>query len=297
MYTERQIESFCQSHKISFQTFLKNYQRVYYPVIQNILNFVRQRNHNKPPIIGLNAPQGAGKTTLVALIKQVLTVENQLNVVTISIDDFYKTRKQRQSLAQTVHPLLINRGVPGTHDIPLAITTLKQLKSSKDEYCHIPVFNKIIDDRKKLSDWPAIQLPVDLVLFEGWCLGSVPQDRKKLTMPLNQLEQSQDPNGIWRNYSNQQLTNQYHNLFAMIDYWIYLSPPSFEAVCLWRKEQEEKLRKKLRTAGQSLEKTMNADQLAHFMMLFERITRHTIETMPKRANSHIQLDINRKAWL
>ena len=35
-------------------------------------------------------------------------------------DDFYLTQAQRQDLAQQIHPLLKSRGVPGTHDVPLA---------------------------------------------------------------------------------------------------------------------------------------------------------------------------------
>ncbi len=35
----------------------------------------------------------------------------------LSIDDYYLSKIERLRISQKVHPLLITRGVPGTHDI------------------------------------------------------------------------------------------------------------------------------------------------------------------------------------
>ncbi|GIR40762.1 MAG: hypothetical protein CM15mP51_15420 [Porticoccaceae bacterium] len=43
------------------------------------------------------------------------------------MDDFYLTRSQRQNLAQRIHRLLLVRGVPGTHDVDLALSTINSL--------------------------------------------------------------------------------------------------------------------------------------------------------------------------
>ena len=56
-----------------------------------------------------------------------LEVGAGLNVVVLSLDDFYLTRDERNALARTVHPMLQVRGVPGTHDIQFASATIKSL--------------------------------------------------------------------------------------------------------------------------------------------------------------------------
>ena len=50
-------------------------------------------------IIGLAGGQGTGKTTISSLIKIILEKYFKLIVFKISIDDFYKTRKDRMILA------------------------------------------------------------------------------------------------------------------------------------------------------------------------------------------------------
>ena len=84
--------------------------------------------NKKPFIIGLGGGQGAGKTTISTLLRLVLIKYFKLQVFKISIDDFYKTRKERVLLSKNKHPLLLTRGVPGTHDIQLMINLFKKVK-------------------------------------------------------------------------------------------------------------------------------------------------------------------------
>ena len=35
----------------------------------------------------------------------------------LSIDDYYYSKIDRYNISQQIHPLLMTRGVPGTHDI------------------------------------------------------------------------------------------------------------------------------------------------------------------------------------
>ena len=70
----------------------------------------------KPLIIGLSGGQGVGKTTISSILSLILTKYFKLNVFKVSIDDFYKTRKERKKLSKKKHSLLMTRGVPGTHD-------------------------------------------------------------------------------------------------------------------------------------------------------------------------------------
>lgn len=71
-------------------------------------------------MIGINAPQGAGKTTLVNSFRDLFRRDG-LSSVVLSIDDFYLTRGEQQALAER-HPgnrLVEFRGNAGTHDVAL----------------------------------------------------------------------------------------------------------------------------------------------------------------------------------
>ena len=85
----------------------------------------------KPFILGLAGGQGTGKTTVTTIVKIILTKYFNLNVFKISIDDFYKTRKERLALSKKTHPLLMTRGVPGTHDTKIISKFFKGVKKNK----------------------------------------------------------------------------------------------------------------------------------------------------------------------
>ncbi len=85
-------------------------------------------NKKSPLIIGLAGGQGTGKTTITTLISLILKKYFKLKVFKISIDDFYKTRKDRKKLSITKHPLLMTRGVPGTHDYEIIYEFFKKIK-------------------------------------------------------------------------------------------------------------------------------------------------------------------------
>ena len=77
----------------------------------------KKTNFKKPYIVGLTGGQGTGKTTISSILMIILKKYFKLKVFKISIDDIYKTKNDRIKLSKKVHPLLLTRGVPGTHDI------------------------------------------------------------------------------------------------------------------------------------------------------------------------------------
>ena len=107
----------------------------------------KKADKKRPFFIGLAGGQGTGKTTISSLIKIILTKYFKLKVFKISIDDFYKTRKERINLSKRVHPMLLTRGVPGTHDIKMMLNFFRKVKSKKFKKLKLPTFNKAIDDR------------------------------------------------------------------------------------------------------------------------------------------------------
>lgn len=128
--------------------------------------------------------------------------------------------------------------------------------------------------------------PVDVILFEGWCVGARAQGAAALVQPVNALERLEDPDGIWRTYVNDQLDGPYQPLFGMLHDLVLLQPPGFEVVAGWRAEQEAKLR--ARTG-----KGMDAAELDRFLAHYERLTRWILTEMPDRADWVVPLDAQR----
>ena len=160
--------------------------------IQTILEFVvlriqehlsqRQQTLSKEPfILALSGLQGSGKSTYAGQLASTLRSQLHLTVLVCSLDDFYhkhhtlvKIRAQNPS-----NGLLRLRGQPGTHDEELTLQFFKSLASS-DRPLRIPVFDKSKFNgeggRVPEDDWEVIfsNLPLDVVIFEGWCLGFQP---------------------------------------------------------------------------------------------------------------------------
>ena len=108
-------------------------------------------------ILGLAGGQGTGKTTISSLIKIILEKYFKFNVFKISIDDFYKTREDRIKLSKKVHPLLMTRGVPGTHDIDLILKFFRKISKNNFSTISLPKFDKSIDDRVRRKKWYKIK--------------------------------------------------------------------------------------------------------------------------------------------
>ena len=69
----------------------------------------KKTNKKKPLMIGLAGGQGSGKTTISSILTLILQKYFRLKVFKFSIDDFYKTRKDRKLLSKNKHPLLMTR--------------------------------------------------------------------------------------------------------------------------------------------------------------------------------------------
>ncbi|PCH61942.1 MAG: hypothetical protein COC19_03610 [SAR86 cluster bacterium] len=253
----------------------------YLPFIDN-LN-VLLPGFAKPFVLGINGAQGTGKTTLAKFIRHVLT-QRDLVVANLSLDDFYLSKAKRQQLADSVHPLLATRGVPGTHDIAQALRVFQSLSDINST--SLPRFDKLHDDCLPQASWPKLSGPVDVIILEGWCLGLFSQQLKQLSPALNALEEKEDPQLIWRKYVNQQLQTPYQDLFAKIDYLLVLKAPNFESVLKWRSLQESKL------PHTHPDQLMNKAQLQRFLQFFERLTRHGFNTLDSHANLVFNLDEN-----
>jgi len=240
----------------------------------------KYKKKGKTLFLGLSGGQGSGKTTVTAILKIILGKFFKRKVYTMSIDDFYKTLKERKQISHTIHPLFKTRGVPGTHDVNLIKKLFNFIKRKKFRRFKLPKFDKSIDDRFKKKYWNTIKKRPEIVILEGWCVGAKPQQNSLLKKSTNNLEKYEDTDLTWRKHVNEKLKKDYKKLFSMIDYFIFMKIPNFNMVFKWRLLQENKLRKK----SHLRKKIMSYNEIKRFIMFYQRITLQMIKDLSKSAS-------------
>jgi D-glycerate 3-kinase len=249
---------------------------------------VDKRRSSGPFFLGINGAQGTGKSTLADFFRVALEADHEWRVAVLSMDDFYLTRREREALARKVHPLLETRGVPGTHDSGMLLDCLDRLKHlPAGREAKLPRFDKSKDDRADPSNWPAVSGPLDVVILEGWCVGSVAQSDEELRQPVNTLERDEDRSGAWRSFVNSNLQRYTATVFSRLDALVFLKAPSFDAVNRWRQEQERKLAAVSPPDSAGL---MDQRQLSRFMQFYERLTRANLGSLAESADVVLDLD-------
>jgi D-glycerate 3-kinase len=245
----------------------------------NYLKLLSNLKYKKTLMIA--GSQGSGKSTLSVLIKKFFLKFYSKNVVILSIDDFYLSSFQRKQLARKFNTdLFETRGVPGTHNLKLLDEVINNLMKKKFPV-YIPVFDKVTDNKKnykrKISK-------VDLLILEGWCVGSKPIDIKYLKMNINDLEKKNDSNLIWRTAYNSALID-YQIIFKKFDYYIFIKFPNWEFVIDWKYKQELSLR--------SLKSNIRLKKKLHqFIKYYQKLSKWMSLTTPSYCNVLITLDRN-----
>jgi len=265
---------------------IKNLKKIYIPISFWINNKCKKKGRTL--ILGLSGSQGSGKTMVTGILQIILKKFFKKNIYIISIDDFYKTLRDRNRMSQQKHSLFKTRGVPGTHDINLIKNFFISVKRKKFKKIKLPKFNKSIDDRSKKNYWHNINKRPEIIILEGWCVGAKPQINSSLRKPVNILERHEDKYLIWRKYANEKLKKEYKEVFAMIDYFIFMKVPNFKMVFKWRLLQESKLGKKLRYK----KKIMTYSAIKRFIMFYQRITLQMMKDLSKSASIVLLLKKN-----
>ena len=265
-----------------------NLKNFYIPISFWIEN--KYKKKGKTLFLGFSGGQGSGKTTAVKILKIILKKFFKRKVHVSSIDDFYKTLKDRNRMSQNIHPLFKTRGVPGTHDINLVKKFFDFVKAKRFKKTKLPKFDKSIDDRSKKKYWFKIKEKPEIVILEGWCVGAKPQSNFLIKKPVNLLEKYEDQDLTWRYYVNTKLKEEYKKIFAMIDSYIFMKIPNFKMVFKWRFLQENKLRQK----SQFRKKIMSYNEIKRFIMFYQRITLQMVKDLSKSASVVMLLNKNHK---
>ncbi len=270
--------SFLKKQEVMGEPFydkMGQFQNFYLPICKLIhKKFIQRKNKNESLIVGLSGGQGSGKTTIAQILKIILKDYYKIGCNSFSIDDYYKTLKERKKMVKNNSRLFLTRGVPGTHDTKMLYRDIKKLKKNNFRTIMIPCFDKAIDDRLPKRYWKKFKRNQNIIIFEGWCVGAKAQKSNDLKRPVNELEKKYDQDLSWRKKVNNELKKNYSKIFKMIDTMIYLKVPNFSYVHKWRLLQEKKLA--IKSKGK---KIMNKQQIKTFIMHYERVTKTMLKDL------------------
>jgi D-glycerate 3-kinase len=217
----------------------------------------QREESSKPIVLGITGLQGSGKSTWAAKIVEILTSEHQLQTITVSLDDFYKThdgliQQRDQDLNNKLYRV---RGQPGTHDEQLAATFFEELEHYNGEgKLRIPSFDKSRfngeGDRAPISDWHSVTQKPDVVVFEGWCVGfqplPVPAVKEKHSLalagklPVNTPAQHQISHILEVNENLKRYCDAFMGP-GHFDFFVHIDTSDLRNVYIWRLEQEHKM--------------------------------------------------------
>ena len=264
----------------------KKYSKNYIKLnILPIIDYINSSNQNKFIIGG---SQGVGKSSLILILKKTLEKFYGKKVLSLSLDDFYLSHKERKTLSQKEHELLLTRGVPGTHNIKNLIKTVK--KFEKKLYpISLPIFDKLIDDTTKKKN--VIKNQCNILILEGWCCGSNHINNEYLYKNINNLEKKFDKNFKWRNYYNNKLKKEYKKLFDMFDKKIFIKAPSFKYVLDWRLKQEIS-----NSSSSKFSKKMDVQEIREFLQYYEKITKWMLKESNNNSDFLIFVNKNQKIY-
>lgn len=135
------------------------------------LRAAREAGSDEALVVGIVGSVGAGKSTLVQVLKLLLRSECCADEAAapprceeVSLDDFLTSQKERAELG------IANRWELNSTAEYFAESVLAKLKTVGAEGAvDVPCFSKGLDDR--LGTVRTIRGPVDIVLFEGWRIG------------------------------------------------------------------------------------------------------------------------------
>ena len=239
-------------------------------------------NTDRHTTIGLSGAPGSGKSTLARVIVHCLHKAG-IPACLLSLDDYYLAREKRETLANDVHPLFRQRGVPGTHELNRLLADLDQIQRGELSSLRLPVFDKSIDDRVADREWPFPARAPRVIIIEGWCIGAPPQTLSGTDYPASAMEHLHDADGRWRRRVQDAWQHMYSELRGRLDQVWYIRVPEWDSLIDWRWQQEQEL------PHRNLDSRTG---VRDFLGCFEGIVRYMQDSYPQWADLVLETDCN-----
>lgn len=226
-----------------------------------------QKSSLSPFILGLSGLQGSGKSTWAAHLRDSLSQEHGYNTRVLSIDDLYRDHDDLVAL-RAKHPqnkLLRTRGQPGTHDEELAQRFFSELAGAPggEGVIRWPAYDKSLNSgrggRVPKDRWERVprEPPVDVLIFEGWCLGFQPLSDADVSYKWNEARMSSGDRGDFATSTladhslddllliNENLRRYSEMLLkpSLFNGFLHLDTQQLVNVYHWRMDQERELRR------------------------------------------------------
>ncbi|MCC7403032.1 MAG: hypothetical protein IT288_01420 [Bdellovibrionales bacterium] len=216
------------------EEFARRVHEFYLPIFFWCLREKSKIPSSRSFFVGISGAQGCGKSTLALILRDCFALFG-CPTTAISIDDFYRTRKELDELARanSENPYLQMRGYPGTHDVALGLDVLTRLKLiHPGDEVQIPRFDKSAfsgkGDRRPTTERTPVPSSNQVVIVEGWMLG------------FRALPSLQIADENLRQINS--FLPDYETWYRQLDSFIHLDPKEIEFVLQWRVEAEQNMR-------------------------------------------------------
>lgn len=212
--------------------------RVVQPLLAHLAD-LQNRPDQQRPVLLLNGPVGAGKSTLVRQLASLAPAQG-LRLAVGSIDDAYLPLPERLNHLEG-NPFGVTRVPPGSHDVDLLVDRIEAWRGGSS--LRLPRFDKTLaagqGDRCGDSEETA-----DALVLEGWLMGCRPLGQDALATGLARL-QDWDLSEAERNWLPRwdRELERYQPLWRIADGLWVLRPRSWGLARRWRFQAEARQRR------------------------------------------------------
>ena len=212
--------------------------RVVQPLLAHLAD-LRIRLDQRRPVLLVNGPVGAGKSTLVRQLASLAPAQG-LRLAVGSIDDAYLPLPERLNHLEG-NPFGVTRVPPGSHDVDLLVDRIKAWRGGSS--LRLPRFDKTLaagqGDRCGDSEEAA-----DALVLEGWLMGCRPLGQDVLATGLAQLQDwnLSEAERNWLPRWDREL-ERYQPLWRIADGLWVLRPRRWSLARRWRFQAEARQRR------------------------------------------------------